>query len=170
MSELQSDNYSSWEIFKNAGFTGKLALALSTWFGSGLLPRAPGTFGTVAAIPVVLGMNCLGVWPALVFLIAFTFGAVWSSQVSRRLLGPTDPSEVVIDEVAGFLLTMLFLPHSRTILFAGFILFRFFDIIKPYPIKRIERLKGGYGIVMDDMMAGLYAHMGLRIIICFTGS
>lgn len=167
MSKLQSDNFSLKETFRKSDFSGKIALVLSTWFGTGLLPVAPGTFGTLATVPVVLGLSCLGIWYSVFALITITGIAVWSSNLSRQLLGRNDPSEVVIDEVAGFLVTMFLVPRAWLPLCSGFILFRFFDILKPYPIKKVERLKGGYGIVMDDMLAGLYAHLGVRIILFF---
>ena len=80
----------------------------------------------------------------------------------------SDPSEVVIDEVAGFLLTMFLLPLSWLTLGLGFILFRVFDILKPYPIKQAEKLRGGLGIVMDDLVAGIYAHLCVRLILFFV--
>ena len=85
------------------------------------------------------------------------------------LTGRNDPSEVVIDEVAGFFAATFFLPPSLLVMALGFVLFRFFDILKPYPIRRLEALKGGWGIVMDDLLAGLYANLGLRIILFFMG-
>ena len=100
---------------------------------------------------------------ALVFWVA-----LWASGLTRDLLGKTDPPEVVIDEVAGFLLTMLLLPVSWQALVLGFFLFRFFDILKPFPIKRVERLGGALGIVADDLVAGMYAYAVARIVILFV--
>jgi len=80
-------------------------------------------------------------------------------------LDQSDPREIVIDEVAGFLLTMLFLPCSWLTISLGFIFFRFFDILKPYPIKQLEKLRGGFGVVLDDLAAGLYANIIVRIIL-----
>jgi len=169
MSKPQFDNLSIKEIFRQSDFSGKTVLILSTWFGSGLLPIAPGTFGTVAALPLIVVSAYLAPIYKILALGIITVVAIWSSGRCQELLGQGDPAEVVIDEVAGFLLAMLFLPFSCLTLILGFILFRFFDILKPYPINRLERLRGGFGIVMDDLLAGLYAYLGVRIILLFTG-
>ena len=168
MSKSQSDKFKICSIFRKADFSGKISLTLSTWFGTGLLPVAPGTFGTIAAVPLVFGLACLGIVPG-VFIIAMVVAvAIWTSDRSRKLLGNNDPSEVVIDEVAGFLLTMFLLPLSWLTLGLGFILFRIFDIFKPYPIKQAEKLRGGMGIVMDDLVAGIYAHLCVKLILFFV--
>lgn len=162
MSKDQSDNLSVLNTFSQTGFKGRIALILATWFGSGLMPVASGTFGTLAAIPFVLLISCFGGWYgaiALVFVIAV---AIWASHRTWKLLGKPDPSEVVIDEVAGFVVTMFLLPPSWAAIGFGFILFRFFDIVKPWPVRQAEKLKGGFGIVMDDLLAGVYAHLFLR--------
>lgn len=112
-------------------------------------------------------MAYLGLGPR-VFIFALVVGvAIWTSDRSQKLLAQHDPSIVVIDEVAGFLLTMFILPFSWLNLGIGFVFFRFFDILKPYPIKRLERLKGGFGIVMDDLVAGIYALLGTKLILLF---
>lgn len=168
MSKSQSDSLSIKKVFGQSGFSGKVALVLSTWFGIGLFPVAPGTIGTLGAIPVVIFLIDLGVLYKSLILVIFTAIAVWVSGRAQDLLKDHDPSAVVIDEVAGFFLTMFFLPFSWLTLGLGFILFRFFDILKPYPIKRLEGLKGGFGIVMDDLLAGLYAYAGVRIVLLFV--
>lgn len=157
----QSDPLSVPEAFGQSGFAGKTALILATWFGAGLMPRASGTFGTLAAIPLVL-MGHLGAgWSAaVVALVSLT--AFWASQKTEELLGKKDPSEVVIDEVAGFSITLFLLPLTWQSLSLGFILFRIFDVVKPWPVRQAERLRGGLGIVMDDLLAGVYAHLCLR--------
>jgi phosphatidylglycerophosphatase A len=99
---------------------------------------------------------------ALLFLVPL---AVWSSSLSERCLGRNDPPEVVVDEVAGFLLTFFLLPLSWLTLCLGFVLFRFFDIAKPFPAGWFEKkLRGGTGIVLDDLMAGVYANFVLRLL------
>ncbi len=163
LKESQSDSLK--EMFKEADFLGKTGLVLATWFGTGFMPVAPGTFGSIAAIPLVFCLNELGVLYGSCILVMVIGIGIWAGGKSEKLLGRNDPSEVVIDEVAGFLLTMFLLPSSWQYLVLGFFLFRFFDILKPYPIKKTERLRGGLGIVMDDLVAGLYAHLGLRIIL-----
>ena len=165
MSRAQPDSLSLLEIFRQSDFSQKAALVLSTWFGTGLLPVAPGTFGSLASVPIVLVLQHLGVWYSSFVLAFVTCVAVWASDRTQKLLGQNDPKEVVIDEVAGFLLAMFLLPSSWPVLGLGFLLFRGFDIIKPYPAKQAERLRGGLGIVMDDLIAGLYAYAGVRIVL-----
>lgn len=165
MSKSQSDTLSFRKIFSQSDFSGKTILALSTWFGTGLLPIAPGTFGTLAAIPLILCLNELGMWYSAFTLIIVVGVAIWTAGRSQALLGRDDPREVVIDEVAGFLLTTFLLPPSWLALGLGFILFRFFDILKPYPVRQSEKLRGGFGIVIDDLLAGVYAYAGVRIIL-----
>jgi phosphatidylglycerophosphatase A len=165
MSKSQPDNLSVPDIFRKSGFSEKAALALSTWFGTGLLPVAPGTFATIATAPLILGLNILGIWYSVLAVVSISVVAVWVSDVSEDLLHRKDPPEVVIDEVAGFLVTMFLLPHTWLALAVGFVLFRFFDIIKPYPAKKVERFRGGFGIVMDDLLAGFYANLCVRIIL-----
>lgn len=167
MSEIRSDILIFWKVFRKADFSGKLALVLAAWFGTGLLPKAPGTFGALAALPLVLAMSYLKHLSAVLFLVGFVLLAIWASGISGRILGRDDPHEVVIDEVAGFLLTLCLLPPTGLTLSMGFVLFRFFDIAKPFPIKRLEKMRGGWGIVLDDLMAGIYAHLCLRILFLF---
>lgn len=167
MSKSQSDNLSLRGIFTKSSFSGKIALILSTWFGTGLLPIAPGTFGTVAAVPFAFGLTCLPIGYAVFFIWIVVAAAVWTSGQTHKLLGNDDPSVVVIDEVAGYLLTMFLLPPSCLNFGLGFLLFRTFDILKPYPIKKVEKLRGGVGIVMDDLVAGFYAHLGVRLFLFF---
>jgi len=168
MSELQSDTLNLRESFGKASFFGKTALLLSCWFGAGLMPKAPGTFGTLVALPLVMVMNYIGGFYGTLFLMIFIPIAIWSSGLTQRLMGQDDPSEVVIDEVAGFLCTLFLLPSSWLILFLGFVLFRFFDILKPVPIGMLEKkIPGGAGIVIDDLVAGVYANLCLRIFLLF---
>lgn len=168
MSTPQSDSPSLQEIFRESDFLGKAALTLSTWFGAGLLPMAPGTWGSLAAVPLVGVLHYLGLWYNALTVTVVTGVAIWASDRSSKLLGANDPKEVVIDEVAGFLLTMLLLPSHWLALGLGFFLFRFFDILKPYPIRHAERLKGGLGIVLDDLLAGLYACASVRIVLLIS--
>jgi len=161
MSRAQPENLSVPDAFRQTGFNGKAAIILSTWFGSGLMPRASGTFGTLAAIPLIL-IGRLGTGWSAVALAVVTLSAFWASQRTLELLGREDPSEVVIDEAAGFAATMFSLPLTWESVALGFIFFRLFDVVKPWPVRQAERLKGGLGIVMDDLLAGVYAHLCLR--------
>jgi len=167
MSEPQSDNLTLKESLRRADFINKTALILSSWFGIGLIPRMPGTVGTLAAIPIGIVMNRLGLYLGAIFLVISIVAAIWSAGVTERILGRDDPSEVVIDEVAGFLLTVYLLPLSWRSIALGFIMFRFFDILKPFPIKRLERIGGGTGIVLDDLGAGVYAALSINFLFVF---
>jgi phosphatidylglycerophosphatase A len=166
MSGSQFDRLSLKESFRSAGLLEKSALCVSSWFGVGLMPVAPGTFGTLTGVPIVLLMSRTdGLYQALV-LVIFGLVAAWSSGLSEKLLRRDDPPEVVLDEVSGFLLTFFLLPFSWLTLSLGFVLFRVFDIAKPFPIRRLDkRVKGGLGVVLDDLVAGFYANLSLRIIV-----
>ncbi|MBF0163646.1 MAG: phosphatidylglycerophosphatase A [Magnetococcales bacterium] len=134
---------------------------LATFFGSGLLPKAPGTWGTLATVPLAyLSQQAGPVWGWTILCVVCVVG-VWSAGVVCRETGREDPSEVVIDEVAGFLLTMIDAPHGAMGMVIGFVLFRLFDIFKPWPVNALERLPGGWGVMADDLAAGAYAAMGM---------
>jgi len=165
MSEIQSDSLTLREAFNKAGYSGKTALCLSTWFGVGALPGAPGTFGTIGAIPLTIWMMYTGVLFDFLLLIFIIFIGLWASGRSQTMLGRSDPSEVVIDEVAGYVLTVFLQTSSWLTIGAGFVLFRFLDICKPFPVRRLEKIPGGLGIVADDLMAGIYANLCLRLIL-----
>ena len=170
MSANQSDNFGPVQVFKSACPFDKVALLVSIWFGTGLLPGMPGTFGTAGAIPLYLLINFLNTNYQGLFLLIMIIGAIWSAHRSQRILCRVDPREIVIDEVAGFLLSVIFIPFTLRNCVAGFFLFRFFDILKPPPIKLIEnKVKGGWGIVFDDLIAGVYAHLCLRFFLYMLG-
>jgi len=158
------------EVFKRAGPAEKIALIISLWFGAGLAPRAKGTFGTLAAVAPVAAIKYLGAASECIFIIVLVSIALWSSHVARNCLERDDPSEVVIDEAAGFCLSVFLLPFTWIGLCLGFLLFRFFDILKPFPIGMIDRrVKGGAGIVLDDIVAGIFANIAARIFLIFIG-
>ncbi|MBN2062519.1 MAG: phosphatidylglycerophosphatase A [Deltaproteobacteria bacterium] len=142
---------------------GKTAMILATWFGSGILPVAPGTFGSLAGLPLVVILSYLGDLYTGIALLALIPLAVWSSRLCEILLKRRDPKEVVIDEVTGFLLSIYLIPFSCVSIFLGFLFFRIFDILKPFPIGWADRkIKGGKGIVTDDLLAGIYANICIR--------
>ena len=142
-----------------AGF----ALRLATLFGAGRAPVASGTAGTLAALPVVVvaavGLPAWGYAAATLLVAAL---AIWSSGEAARQLARHDPGQVVIDEAAGLFVTLLMVPIDAASVAAGFFLFRLFDVLKPPPARQAERLPGGWGIVLDDLIAGLYANLLLR--------
>ncbi len=134
------------------------------------MPIAPGTFGTLAAVPPAIIIYYFGTVPSVISLIVIIPLAVWTSNVTQKLLGKDDPSEIVIDEVAGFFVTVFLLPFSWLSFTLGFLLFRVFDILKPFPIGIIDKkIKGGTGIVLDDIVAGIYANICVRAVQAIFG-
>jgi len=170
MSYLRHRTQNASERFHRAGSAGKLAFVLSSALGAGLFPLAQGTVGTLAGIPLVILLAHLNPFAGAVFILVVIVLAVWSSHLTCRLLANDDPAEVVIDEVAGILITFFLVPFSWLYLCFGFVLFRVFDILKPYPGRRLEKLEGGFGIVADDLLAGLYANLCLRVLTLFISS
>lgn len=141
----------------------RLAPTLATWFGCGRLPRAPGTWGSLAALPLAWLIAWLwGPW-ALVATAALLFAVgVWAAGVYARANGQADPQAVVIDEVVGQCLTLVVAPLHPLAYLIGFALFRLFDIAKPWPVSWADRsVGGGLGIMLDDVLAGLYGAAAL---------
>jgi phosphatidylglycerophosphatase A len=138
---------------------------VATWFGSGLLPKAPGTWGSLAALPFAWVIQTLGGQVALLLAaVAVFFLGWWASERFERESGIKDPGVVVIDEVAGQWLTLAFVPISPLGYALGFALFRVADIVKPWPASLADReMGGGLGIMIDDMIAGAYAGLGLYL-------
>ena len=133
---------------------------------TGYVPIAPGTAGSVVGLVLLVGIRRL-VSPLLevgVLVVAVVVG-VWASAVGERHAGEEDPGLVVIDEVAGMLLTMLWVPLTWTTAGVGFLAFRFFDIVKPFPARDAERLPGGFGIMADDLVAAVYSAVIVRLFV-----
>ncbi len=139
-------------------------LLLATGFGSGFSPIVPGTVGTLVAVPLYLILSLIPFPVYELTLISFFFLSCWISEKAQSYWRTEDDRRIVIDEIMGFLLTMMWLPRTPRFIIIGFLLFRFFDILKPPPIRRMERIRGGYGVVLDDVVAGIYANIGLHII------
>ena len=137
-------------------------LFLAFGFGSGLSKKAPGTMGTVAAIPVYILFALTNFWVFSFLTIVSTIVGIWICDVAAKKLDEHDYGGIVWDEVAGYLITMWFVvatvPYSWTAILAGFVLFRIFDILKPQPIKWADsKVTGGLGIMLDDVIAGVFA-------------
>jgi len=146
----------------------RIILLLATGFGAGFSPLAPGTTGTLIAIPLYLFFSSI---PSPIFeltIVAFFFLASWISDKAQNHWGKKDDRRIVIDEIVGFLITMLWVPRTTLFVIAGFFLFRFFDVIKPPPLRRLEKVNGGYGVVLDDVAAGVYANIVLQIVRLFV--
>lgn len=139
---------------------------LALGFGSGLAPKAPGTFGTLAAIPLILLFAMLGDLAYLSFIVCGSLLGVYICGKAAADVGEHDHGAIVWDEIIGFALTMLFVPLSWLTLVLGFALFRFFDIVKPWPIRWCDRrVHGGLGIMLDDVLAAIPAWLILQALV-----
>lgn len=145
-------------------FAGPLPF-LGLGFGAGLAPRAPGTFGTLVAVPLVWLLDRAGSEIYLAITLAALVGGIGICGATARQLGVHDHGAIVWDEIAGLLVTLLFVPVTMLSLFLGFVLFRLFDILKPWPIRQVDRkVAGGLGIMLDDVLAGLFAGLVLFLL------
>ena len=142
----------------------RIALALATVGGIGYVPFAPGTFGSAVGVFVWWLLGPSPIVQAMAIVAIFGAG-VWSATVCERHCSRTDPGHVIIDEVVGMLVTLFLVPVGWAGAFAGFLLFRLADVVKPYPANRFESLHGGLGVMADDCMAGVYANLALRAIL-----
>ena len=137
-------------------------------FGSGLMPKAPGTFGTLVAIPLFLFLNQFELWVYIIATALISIIGIFFCTYTSKALGVHDHSGIVIDEIAGYLITMIAVPTEWLWILIGFILFRIFDILKPWPISWIDKnIHGGFGIMFDDVVAGLLALACLHFIMSF---
>ena len=143
----------------------KLANYFSTVVNIGHLPLAPGTWGSLAALlfwflilPTISSITFI-----VTIIIIFILG-IYTSSITERVLDKKDPSIIVIDEWVGQWIALLFLPKSFVLGIVAFALFRLFDIWKPYPIHRLDNIKGGFGIMIDDVLAGIYALIGVQLL------
>jgi phosphatidylglycerophosphatase A len=138
------------------------ARVVATAFGSGYSPFAPGTAGSAVGV-LLFWPLAASAWPWQLgaCVLVLVVGVAAAGRVARSL-GIEDPGLVVIDEVAGQWITLLGLPFTPAVAAAGFLLFRIMDVVKPWPARDLERLHGGWGIMADDVMAGVYAHLALR--------
>ena len=138
---------------------------LAFGFGSGLAPKAPGTFGTLAAVPLYLLMAGLSLPIYLGLVLAGTLLGIWICGRASDDLGVHDHGGIVWDEIIGYLLTMAFAPPGWAWMLIGFLLFRFFDILKPWPIRWLDRqVSGGVGIMLDDLLAGVFAGLVMLLL------
>lgn len=141
----------------------RFAVFIATFGYCGYFPFAPGTVGSAAGLLVYLIVYYTQSPLVEVGLIVGLFAAgVWAGTTAERYFGGIDPGPIVIDEVVGMLITLAFIPVGLSGAIAGFVLFRIFDIIKPYPAGRLEALHGGLGVMADDAMAAIYANVCLR--------
>jgi phosphatidylglycerophosphatase A len=134
----------------------RVALGCATVLGTGYAPLAPGTAGSAVALGILwlvpFSRPAIVAWFAVV-----TLAGTLAAHRAERVLGGKDPGAIVIDEVAGMTLSVLVLPRTPAVLLTAFVLFRVFDVVKPYPARASQRLAGGMGVMVDDLVAGLYA-------------
>ena len=146
----------------------KFVIVFATWGGTGYSPVASGTVGTLAAIPLYLLLARMPLPLYLVTVAGFVFFSCWVAGAAETIFGEKDSGKIVIDEVAGYLVTMTAVMPSWTAVFAGFCLFRLFDIWKPAPANYFDRhLKNGFGVVLDDVAAGVYGCISLHLLMGF---
>ena len=145
-----------------SSFQHRAARVLATWFGCGLSPVAPGTVGTLGALPLWFLVRGGGAWVILATAVIATLVGVWSASVVARVSGLKDPQIVVIDEVAGVLIALAGAPQTTSGIIGAVVLFRVFDMTKPFPARSAEKLPGGWGIVIDDVVAGVQAALVVR--------
>ena len=141
---------------------------VASLFGIGFIPFMPGTFGSLAAFGIYMLIPAsfwfYGQYIVMGLLLVLALAAVFISRAAEKILGE-DAGSIVIDELLGYFVATLFLPHNWLIGLYAFILFRVFDIAKPFPIYRSQRISGGWGVVIDDLIAGLYANLLIQILI-----
>jgi phosphatidylglycerophosphatase A len=130
---------------------------------AGKIPYAPGTMGTFVAVGLYLLTRGISPSHYVVLCVLLCGIGIWTAHKAERILGCTDCPSIVIDEIAGFFIAMAWVPAGWGFLIAGFILFRFFDIVKPWPLDDLQGLRGGLGVMMDDIGAGIYTNMVLQI-------
>ncbi|WP_246845288.1 phosphatidylglycerophosphatase A [Bdellovibrio sp. NC01] len=142
---------------------------VATFFGVGLSPKAPGTVATVATIPLVLLLNWAGPIPYMLVTIALIPIGIIAAQIYEQDKGSHDAKEIVIDEVVGFLITMVWLPLTWQAILIGFVLFRLLDITKPLFIGYLDKkIQGGLGVMMDDVAAGIIASLVMQLLFTHT--
>ncbi len=145
----------------------RLILFVAQGAYSGRSPFAPGTAGSVVGVLLYLCIAHQPLWGYLLACGATILIGIWSAGRAEKLLGRKDDGSIVIDEIAGFLVSMILVPRGWAWIAAGFFLFRLFDVVKPWPVKRLQDLHGGPGIVLDDVGAGIYTNIVLQVTVFY---
>lgn len=144
----------------------RIAKAIASFFYVGFVPIVPGTFGSLGGLLIYFLLLPLASWQIyLGVFVAVTLLGIWAAGKAEHESGIVDPSFVVIDEVSGQLMTLFLIPFNWVFVIVGFVLFRFLDIVKPVPARQAERLPGGYGIMLDDVIAGIYGNIFMHIFV-----
>jgi len=153
---------------EEGGRPGGIAHLIATGLYTGYAPVAPGTFGTLVGVviaPLFAGVAAASALAYLVLLGLAIACAIWAAQVAIGIFELKDPRQVVCDEIVGYLVAMAFVPVGWSSLLYAFLFFRIFDIAKPTPCRQAEQLPGGYGVVVDDLAAGVYANLAVRVVL-----
>ena len=152
-------------------FRDRTVLFLATGFFIGTVPYAPGTFGTLIGLPLCFLLSRLNILLSLFGVLLFVLLAIWIASAAEKILNQKDPGKIVIDEIAGLIVTFVGLPFNFKTAIAGFLIFRVLDIAKPFPIRMVEKkARGGMGVVLDDVLAGIYANLILRLALYITAA
>ncbi|MBW2515782.1 MAG: phosphatidylglycerophosphatase A [Deltaproteobacteria bacterium] len=151
-------------------FYQRAVLFLATGFFIGYLPGAPGTFGTLLGLPICYLLSGLHIGLSVIAVVLFIGFSIAVASAAEKILNQNDPAQIVIDEIAGILVTFVGIPFNLQTAVLGFIIFRVFDILKPPPIRWMDAtVSGGSGVVVDDVVAGIYANLMLRLCIFIFG-
>jgi len=142
----------------------RLILLLASGLGAGFSPFAPGTVGTMVAIPMELLFSSIFSPVYELTILTFFFFSSWIAEKAQNHWQKRDDQRIVIDEIMGYFLTMLWIPKTLLFISVGFLLFRLLDIVKPFPCRQLEKVRGGFGVVLDDVFAGIYANVALQIL------
>ncbi len=143
------------------------AKLVSTFFYAGYFPFAPGTFGSLLALLIIWFLIPAFFYILIPLSIGIFFLSVWSATRAEEFFGQ-DGSPIVIDEVTGMVISLIFVPREIKFFLGAFLLFRFFDIVKLPPARQVEKLEGGWGVTLDDVIAGIYANLSLHLIFYFV--
>ena len=147
----------------------KSVIFLATGFYIGKIPFAPGTFGSIIGLPLCFFLSKIELPIAVLCTLVFILIAILIAHDAEKILNKNDPGCIVIDEIAGIIVTLLGMPFNLITVTAGFFIFRIMDIFKPFPIRVLEkRLTGGTGIVLDDVAAGIFGNLALRAMLLLT--
>lgn len=153
------------------GFKENTVLFFASGIFIGYMPFAPGTFGTLLGLPLCFFLSRIDIWIALILIALLVLAATGIAHLAERILQQSDPGCIVIDEIAGTVVTFIGIPFNPFSALAGFVLFRMMDILKPFPIRLTEKkVPGGAGVVLDDLLAGVYSNLLLRFVLMIKDS
>jgi phosphatidylglycerophosphatase A len=151
-------------------FRERAVFFVATGFLVGTVPFAPGTFGSIIGLPASFLLSRLNLLNSVICILAFILFAIGIASAAEKIIKQKDPGQIVIDEIAGLMVTLAGVPFNLKTALTGFVIFRVFDILKPFPIRALERrVGGGSGIVLDDVLAGIYGNLVLRLVIYLSG-